>query len=259
MSDLRQFIKTTIREFLNENDSQNGIIDIIFNQNPQLYKIGTKIDYMKYLNAIFPNSKVKKVMFHETKGDWYFNQNFSKEKIGKTDDGYYGRGFYFSTSQGLGTYGDKTIFVKLNIDNLKTDVNTHDIGKVILSSFDKNESKIKAIKWLDEQIHLYTDELKKLKDGLINKHKDIPKNINFEKYWSDEKNKRIVNYKKLLDKYNKDKENINELINYYYSFDAFSTDSNLDNYSEILVRDENRIHILGSNIDLLHFKKFMLT
>jgi hypothetical protein len=41
-------------------------INYIFNSNPELKKIGTKLQYYKYLSSIFHNSKFKKIAFHHS-------------------------------------------------------------------------------------------------------------------------------------------------------------------------------------------------
>jgi len=39
-------------------------VDFVFEQNPELTKIGTKQQYSTYLNSIFPNSKIKDIVYH---------------------------------------------------------------------------------------------------------------------------------------------------------------------------------------------------
>ncbi len=39
-------------------------VDFIFEQNPELEKIGTKEQYSKYLDTIFPESKFKDILYH---------------------------------------------------------------------------------------------------------------------------------------------------------------------------------------------------
>jgi hypothetical protein len=64
---LRQFIKTTLQEFLNEqelNENKTNVITDIFNNFNTLSKYGNIQDYLEYLNTIFPNSKVKEIVYH---------------------------------------------------------------------------------------------------------------------------------------------------------------------------------------------------
>lgn len=46
-----------------ENKIKEGV-DLLFKQNPDLVKIGTKEQYSEYLNSIFPDSKVKDIFYH---------------------------------------------------------------------------------------------------------------------------------------------------------------------------------------------------
>ena len=39
-------------------------VDFVFEQNPELIKIGTKEQYSEYLDTIFPDSKVKDIVYH---------------------------------------------------------------------------------------------------------------------------------------------------------------------------------------------------
>lgn len=41
-------------------------IDFVFNQNPELLSVGSKEEYSKYLDNIFPESKVKDIVYHGT-------------------------------------------------------------------------------------------------------------------------------------------------------------------------------------------------
>jgi hypothetical protein len=46
-------------------DYKTGI-DFVFEQNPKLTKIGTKEQYEEYLKAIFPESKIKNIVWHHS-------------------------------------------------------------------------------------------------------------------------------------------------------------------------------------------------
>ena len=67
MKDLKQFIKTTIREFILEqelNENKVNIVSDIFNNFNDLSKYGTIENYLEYLSNIFPNSKVNEIVYH---------------------------------------------------------------------------------------------------------------------------------------------------------------------------------------------------
>lgn len=64
---LKQFIKTTIREFVEKreiNENKTNVITDIFNSFNDLSKYGNVQDYSNYLNSIFPNSKIKEIVYH---------------------------------------------------------------------------------------------------------------------------------------------------------------------------------------------------
>jgi hypothetical protein len=103
-----------IRKMINKvenvnNDIESGI-DFLFNQYPILNDIGTKEQYNKYLDTVFPNSKVKKILYHRTP------QEFKKFKKSKIKDSNAKR-FYFSPFD-TGRYGKNLKLVILNIENL---------------------------------------------------------------------------------------------------------------------------------------------
>lgn len=67
MDNLKKFIKTTIREFLNEqelNENKTNIVTDIFNNFNELSKYGNIENYLEYLSNIFHNSKVNEIVYH---------------------------------------------------------------------------------------------------------------------------------------------------------------------------------------------------
>ena len=259
MKDLKQFIRTTIREFLNEtyiSDIEKKV-NYVFKQTPYLEKIGSKKEYSNYLNTIFSESILKDLYYHETDGDWWRSDEFNISHFGKTDDGFYGKGFYFSTLEGIGGYGHNVIFVKLYSKKIKTNITTHWLDKVILSELNPIQSKNKAISWINEKINYYEDELNNLKNNVFFKHSDIPKNVDYETYWENKKNMKIGSINNIISDLRKSLANIDKIISDYYSYDSFTTGEDLNSYEEILIRNPNNIHILGSDKDIDGFKKYM--
>ena len=71
----------------------------LFNTNPELASVGTPEQYSAYLNSIFPDSKVKDIVYHGT--HTRFNK-FDKSLSGsKTKASINGKGFFFSNSLGI--------------------------------------------------------------------------------------------------------------------------------------------------------------
>lgn len=67
-------------------------IDFVFSQSPELASIGSKAQYLQYLSTIFPNSKVKDIVYHGA------NEPIEGERFIKRA-GATGRGIWFSGSR----------------------------------------------------------------------------------------------------------------------------------------------------------------
>ena len=84
-------------------------VDFVFEQNPELAAIGTKEQYSEYLDTIFPESKVKDIVYHGTKSEKIDNFKLSY--------GSFGTGIYFQTKHGkyfTDGFGDNVVCVVLN-------------------------------------------------------------------------------------------------------------------------------------------------
>ncbi|ETB64166.1 TPA: hypothetical protein DIC38_00390 [Candidatus Nomurabacteria bacterium] len=69
----------------NEEEIKEGI-DFVFEQNSELEKIGTKEQYSKYLDTIFPDSKVTDIVYHGTVNNFdEFNLNYFNSNSGSRD------------------------------------------------------------------------------------------------------------------------------------------------------------------------------
>ncbi len=90
-------------------------LDFLFEQNPELANIGTKEQYAKYLETIFPESKIRDIVYHGTQNN--FDQ-FDESKISENSGnfGFYGKGFYFTPDQ-RSIYGDVIVKALINIRN----------------------------------------------------------------------------------------------------------------------------------------------
>jgi len=67
----------------------------LYDSIPELAKLGTVEQYATYLNTIFPNSKLKDVLYHGSRNADRFD-NFDDALIGELDTGFFGKGIYFS-------------------------------------------------------------------------------------------------------------------------------------------------------------------
>ncbi len=64
----------------------------VFKLNPEIEKVGNIEEYAKYIETIFPESKVKSILFHATRAEF---ENFKDEYVSKGNVSF-GDGFYFS-------------------------------------------------------------------------------------------------------------------------------------------------------------------
>ena len=69
-----------VKEVANKSQERLKAIQEVFNNNPELSKIGDVFSYAIYLDTIFPDSKVKDIVYHGTKAEF---EKFSKEFLGK--------------------------------------------------------------------------------------------------------------------------------------------------------------------------------
>ncbi|MCF7833757.1 MAG: hypothetical protein K9L98_00285 [Candidatus Pacebacteria bacterium] len=74
-------------------------VDFVFQQNPELANIGTIEQYSKYIDTIFPESKLKDIVYHGTKTyEDLIKHGFSKDFSGKSNRGDKSGYFYFTNS-----------------------------------------------------------------------------------------------------------------------------------------------------------------
>ena len=76
-----------------ENKIKEGV-DFVFEQHPEITSIGTKEQYSEYLDIIFPESKVKDIMWHGSPRKF---ENFDLENY--SSSGNFGIGIYTTPDQ----------------------------------------------------------------------------------------------------------------------------------------------------------------
>jgi|GEM_PF-1838734 len=87
--------KTTQENTIEKTKIKEGV-NLVFEQNPELSQIGTKEQYSEYLDTIFPESKIRDIVFHGTKFNF---ENFDKNELGKnTNHEHARRGFFFTNN-----------------------------------------------------------------------------------------------------------------------------------------------------------------
>lgn len=77
------------------NESKSAIkgVNKLFNENPELASIGSPEKYSAYLETIFPDSKVKDIVYH---AGW--KPADEKFDVSRSGDGEFGKGIYFTPS-----------------------------------------------------------------------------------------------------------------------------------------------------------------
>lgn len=84
----------------------------------EITKQQAKEFYAEYLTNIFPESKVKDIVYHGTRGDWYKNQDFDLNLAGTSSNNKNNtEGVYFIKYKGAATaFGDKKTIIWALID-----------------------------------------------------------------------------------------------------------------------------------------------
>lgn len=125
-----------VKEVANKSQERLKAIQEVFNNNPELSKVGDVFSYAIYLDTVFPDSKVKDIVYHNTPNTFEkFDKSFLtstsiKEKSTKSTDS--SLGFFFtslkSAYEGFAIEGNKLSCI-LNLKNPKIGgVNLHKIS-----------------------------------------------------------------------------------------------------------------------------------
>lgn len=144
-------------QFLNENYNIKPGIGFLYQQHPELSNIGTQEQYSQYLDTIFPDSKVKDILYHRSP---YKFDKFDKSKIKKSNH----RRFYFSPFN-TGRYGQHVSLVILNIKNLAKPGNDEFMNNVKRKHPEYTEGKSE---WFYLPAQIYANADKYGYDGVYN-------------------------------------------------------------------------------------------
>lgn len=142
---------------LNEEESFNNDVDLIYQQHPELANIGTKQQYVQYLDTIYPNSSVKNIVYHGTNA-----KEIEGGRLRPSSQGVYGEGIYVQTKQDFtGTFGSNTLFLKIDTKKPFPFNNGNTLNKLWLTIRDKH-SKTKTAYWAETAKEEFQDEIKRL-------------------------------------------------------------------------------------------------
>jgi len=115
-------------------------VENIFVNNPELFKIGTQEQYSQYLDTIFPDSKIKDIIYHGTNKKF---DKFDDSKRGSRDSGLYGKAHYFSKAEEVayefyGRKNKKPLAVIVNSSNPFIETKEHNYEKDVFHILDNN-------------------------------------------------------------------------------------------------------------------------
>lgn len=216
-------------------------VEFVFEQHPELETIGSKEQYSEYVNSIFPNTKIKDILWHVTEKDFdAFDNNFIK-------NGTHGAGIYFTERSRLAS-GDRKIASVVNVYNpillnnrweneKEYDDAMRTIGEKIFPYITPDESILQELEELrkkgDESFYF---EIGKALFGVDpTDYKDFLERLNFEN---------VSTYSEFIEK-------IISIIGY----DGLVNYT--ENYPEYIIKSSAQTHILGSRADLEKFKEFI--
>ena len=198
-------------------DYQEGV-DYVFEKNPELENIGTKEQYSKYLKTIFPESKVKDIVYHGSKTKTTEFKKKKGKKGSRKNVTFVTPSYSFAKS--FGWHNDENVTpVLINAEKLfdYEEVNNEELNQIVELEYkrlNKEHSKEFAEKFA----------------------KDVKKDISYGK-WT------FFNKDYVADFLNSKK---------YDSWKEHEGKS--ENYA---IFDPSQIHLLGSKQDIEKFKDFV--
>jgi hypothetical protein len=215
-------------------------VDFIFEQNPKLAQIGTKEQYSEYLDTIFPESKIKEIVYHGTNKNSYkaiLKDGFNLSKSG-SNLGYMGKIMSFFTIKGYTNIFENgaIVYSLININSKFID-NSGNLNKEGM-----NELKLKL---LDLKIIPFVNNLDELNNDIISVN-DNDRNIGFK---TARDTTRLINY--LFSRI----KNPQDVYNLILADLGISGLKRNDIIVDMLSVDQ--IYVLGSKKDIENFKKFV--
>jgi|694.fasta_scaffold06053_10 hypothetical protein len=219
------------------NEVKPGVQEL-FDTNSELSSIGTAEQYSQYLDTIFPNSKVKDIVYH-----------FGGKPLSEFRKTNRGKGIYFTTD-----INGKYVFYPNNVTNKSEESRTTAIVNIKDVKYGES-SKLFKTSTDKENFYYNKNQLSKLQNNINElRNNNAPKSeINEAIELINDFEPKPVNYQSI---------NIfNNLANDDIDVDGLLIQNPLgDIYTDekfIIVFEPEQIHILGSNQDVEGFKKFV--
>lgn len=215
-------------------------VDFVFEQNSELLRIGTKEQYSKYLDSIFPDSKLKNIVYYGTSVDSYksiLKEGFDLNKSG-SNLGYMGKIASFSTERSFTNNFEKGAVVSALVNIT---------SKYIDNAGNLTEDGVTALKQklIDLRIIPFIDNLEELNEDIIFVN-DNDRNFGFK---TARETIRLVNY--LFSTINNPEDTYNSILKDLNISGLKRNDFVVDMLSA------EQIHILNSQADIENFRKFV--
>lgn len=210
-----------VKEVANKSQERLKAIQEVFNNNPELSKIGDVFSYAIYLSTIFPDSKVKDIVYHGT-NDVNFTPKENEQGIHFGFKKYVEEWMYRTNAP----FNQRYYKIKDELENL-------DEGEYS-EEFDKTREELEEeLKTLSDRKTYYFPAILNIKN---------PKQTTYKAYqWkADIDSAKKTNNDGLIYPINKD------IVN----------DNFLEGQNQVVFEPE-QIHILGSKQDIEGFKKFI--
>lgn len=243
--------KTTQENKIEKGKIKEGV-DFVFEQNPELIKIGTKEQYSEYLDTIFPNSKIKDILYTGSR------EPFDEFKEEKTFGTYFGSWIsHYYGPKGRG-YKHRTAAI-LNIEKPRI------LNRYILGSEESNHKNNEGISPSGASVDIKTFYNMTDEDGII----DINNNTSNQDVDYKEGNKLFeADFQKMLDSifgvdFVMNEPGVPESVLLRKVHEIIKKAINNGGVefgnivSEVIVFEKEQIHRLGSDQDIEGFKKFV--
>lgn len=211
-------------------------IDFMFEQNPELTSTGTKEQYSKYLETIFPESKIRDVVYHGTSVDSYkaiLKEGFDLNKSG-SNLGYIGKVSSFFTEKGYTNNFENGAIIS-SLVNITS--------KYVDSSGNLTQEGLNTVKQklIDLNVIPFVRNMEELNKDIVS--------VNNVKFENARDTTRLKNYLSIMI------DNSDDAYNSILTELGISGLKRNDIIVDMLSADQ--IHVLGSGQDLENFKKFI--
>ncbi|MCU0660166.1 MAG: hypothetical protein MUD00_00935 [Candidatus Pacebacteria bacterium] len=223
-------------------------VDFVFEQHPELAEIGTKEQYSEYLDTVFPESKIKDIVYHGTDAKNLQNiliNGFSKEKEGCSirNAVFFARKYNAYGNDAYESDGKVLIPVLVNTRNIQIvedgSINHSDISSVYKEGKDALLQILYDVNSYKDGKKLSFEQLEKMRENIENQGlNEILKNTKLSK-------------EEVIAKLENETERDFFLENYVNKFGV----ENIP-FGQLTVAPE-KIHILGSKADIVKFGDFM--